>query len=113
MHEFALAQDIVETIAAKVTEDLEKVSTIFLDVGTFSGVVPESLDFGLKVILAEKNNPDVDIRITKIPTLARCECGNEYPLTEIFDTCALCHSINRELTSGMDIIINSVELSEE
>jgi hydrogenase nickel incorporation protein HypA/HybF len=113
MHEFALAQDIVETITAKVTEDLEKVSTIFLDVGSFSGVVPESLDFGLKVILAEKNNPDVDIKISKIPALARCECGNEYTLTEIFDTCSVCHSINRELTSGMDVIINSVELSEE
>jgi len=113
MHEFALAQDIVETITTRVTEDLEKVSAINLDVGAFSGVVAESLDFGLKVILAEKHNPDVNINITRIPSVARCQCGNEYPVKEIFESCPRCQSFNRELISGMDIVINSVEVSEE
>lgn len=113
MHEFALAQDIVETITTKVTEDLEKVSTINIDVGTFSGIVAESLDFGLKVILAEKHNPDININITPIPSIARCECGNEYRVNEIFESCPHCQSFNRELISGMDIVINSVEVSEE
>jgi hydrogenase nickel incorporation protein HypA/HybF len=113
MHELALAQDIVETIRTKVTENLEKVSAINIDVGAFSGVVPESLDFGLKVIMAEENNPDVNINITKVPSFARCECGNEYRVNEIFENCSQCHSFNREMISGMDIVINSVELSEE
>ena len=113
MHEFALAQDIVETITTRVTKDLEKVSAINLDVGAFSGVVAESLDFGLKVILAEKHNPDVKINITRIPSVARCQCGNEYRVEEIFESCPRCQSFNRELISGMDIVINSVEVSEE
>ncbi len=113
MHEFALAQDIVETITLKVTEDLEKVSNINIDVGAFSGIVAESLDFGLKVILAEKQNPDVNVNITRIPSIARCVCGNEYRLNEIFESCPQCQSFNRELISGMDIVINSVEVSEE
>lgn len=113
MHEFALAQDIVETISAKVTEDLEKVSKINIDVGAFSGIVIDSLDFGLQAVLADKKIPDVKINITEVPTIARCECGNEYQLREIFETCPLCHSFNRKLISGMDIIIKSVEILEE
>lgn len=113
MHEYALAQDIVETISNKVTEDLETVAGINIEVGAFSGVVAESLDFGLKVIMTEKNNPNVNINITRIPSFARCQCGNEYRVDEIFENCPQCHSFNREMISGMDIVINSVELAEE
>jgi hydrogenase nickel incorporation protein HypA/HybF len=113
MHEFALALDIVETIRTKVTEDLEKVSNINIDVGAFSGVVVDSLDFGLKIILSEKNVPGVKINITEVPTIAKCECGEEYEIKEIFESCPKCHSFNRKLISGMDIVINSVEVMEE
>ena len=113
MHEFALAQDIVETISTKVTDDLEKVSHINIDVGVFSGVVVDSLDFGLKIILAEKKIPGVKINIVEVPTIARCECGKEYEIKEIFESCPKCHSFNRKLISGMDIVINSIELVEE
>ncbi len=113
MHEFALAQDIVETISTKVTDDLEKVSIINIDVGVFSGVVVDSLDFGLNIILAEKNIPGVTINIAEVPTIARCECGKEYEIKEIFENCPKCRSFNRKLISGMDIVINSVEIMEE
>lgn len=112
MHEFAMAQDIVETISVKVTEDLEKVSKINIVIGEFSGVVAESLEFGITAIMADKNHPDVNVNIEKIPTIARCQCGNEYQLNDIFDTCPKCHSFNRKLLSGMDVVINSVELLE-
>ena len=112
MHEFALAQDIIETISTKVTDDLKKVSRIDIDVGAFSGVVADSLDFGIKVILEEKNNKEAKVNITTVPTIARCECGKEYELHDILESCPSCYSFNRKLLSGMDIVINSVELSE-
>ncbi len=113
MHELALAQDIIETISTKVTRDLQKLSKINIEVGAFSGIVMDSLDFGLQAILADKNIPNAKINITEVPTIARCECGNEYRLREILETCPLCRSFNRKLISGMDIIIKSVELLEE
>ncbi len=112
MHEFALAQDIVDTISEKVTEDLKKLSVINIDVGAFSGVVVESLDFGIKAVLAEKEISGIKVNITPVSTIARCECGKEYELNQVFETCPACHSFNRKLISGMDIIINSVELLE-
>jgi Zn finger protein HypA/HybF involved in hydrogenase expression len=112
MHEFALAQNIVDTINEKVTTDLQKVINIDIDVGLFSGVVADSLDFGIKTIFADRDNPDVRVSISEVPTIARCECGGEYELTDIFEFCSKCRSFNRKLISGMDIVINSIEVSE-
>jgi hydrogenase nickel incorporation protein HypA/HybF len=112
MHEFALAQNIVDTISEKVTTDLQKVSNINIDVGAFSGIVADSLDFGIKTIFADRDNPDVKVSICEVPTIARCECGEEYELKDIFEFCPQCRSFNRKLISGMDILINSVEVSE-
>lgn len=113
MHEFALAQDIVDTIQAKVTPDLCKVVQINLALGSFSGVVADSLDFGLKLILGEKNNPQALINISHVPTVARCHCGHTYELEEIFTPCPLCQSLNRTVVSGMDVVIKSVEITED
>lgn len=112
MHEFALAHDIINTIRKEVTEDLGKILAIHIDVGAFSGVVPDSLDFGLKVILEEKDNGKVKIDINTVPTVAACECGNKYQLQDIFECCPACQSYERQLLSGTDITIKSVEINE-
>ena len=113
MHEYALAQDILTTIGEKVTPDFQKLGKINVDVGAFSGVVAESLDFGIQTILADKNAQGVLVNITKIPTRAQCQCGTEYELTDVFCVCPSCQSIERNLLSGTDVVINSVELLEE
>lgn len=113
MHEFSLANDIIETVSTQIAPHFNKLSGITIEVGLFSGIVADSLDFGLTTILADKNLPDVKINITEVPTIARCDCGNEYPLKDIFDNCPCCHSLARKIISGMDVVIESVELSEE
>jgi hydrogenase nickel insertion protein HypA len=112
MHEFALAQDIVNTIRKEVTEDLEKILAINIDVGAFSGVVVDSLDFGLKAILPEGSNGRIKININTVPTIAVCECGHQYHLQDIFENCPACHAYDRKLISGTDITIKSVEIDE-
>ena len=111
MHEFALAQDIIETISNKVGEDLEKMTVIYIDVGEFSGVVTDSLEFGLTVCLQDRNLSHVKINMNSVPAAAVCECGVEYRIADILDSCPNCQSLNRKITSGTDVIIRSLELS--
>ena len=75
MHEFALAQEIVATVSSKVTEGLENIQSIDIDVGAFSGVVVDSLDFGLQALFEEESITGIQININTIPTIAACECG--------------------------------------
>ena len=112
MHEFALGQDIVTTITQQVTDDLDKITAINIEVGAYSGVVADSLAFGINIIFTEKNLPNVKVNIVKVPTIAQCVCTREYEMNEIFETCPQCGSFERKIISGMDIVIKSVELSE-
>ncbi len=113
MHEFALAQNIVETLKDQMNKDLSKLVKVTIDVGHFSGVVADSLEFGLTTIFTENNLKNVTITINKVPTLAKCQCGKEYEIREIFENCQSCQSFSRKIISGMDIVINSIELKDE
>ena len=112
MHEFALAQDIMETISRSVSENLEKITAIYIDVGEYSGVVVDSLEFGLTVVLEDKNLAHVKINITAVPGAAVCECGHHYQIKDILESCPRCQSFNRKITSGADVIIRSIEILE-
>jgi len=110
MHEFSLAQDIMETISRSVNENLEKITAIDIDVGEFSGVVVDSLEFGLTLVLEDKNLSHVKINITTVPAAAVCECSHQYQIKDILASCPKCQSFNRKITSGADVIIRSVEI---
>ena len=112
MHEFALAQDIFETIKRNVKADLEKVTAIHIEVGEFSGVVADSLAFGLEVVLKDRDLSHVKIDITEVPAAAQCQCGCEYPIKDLLEACPQCSSYQRKITSGADVIIRSIELQE-
>jgi hydrogenase nickel incorporation protein HypA/HybF len=112
MHEFSLAQDIIETIGRSVTGNLSKITAIHIEVGEFSGVVIESLEFGLNVVLQDKNLADVKVNISVVPAAAVCECNYEYPVKDILEACPKCNSYNRKIISGTDVIIKSIEIEE-
>jgi hydrogenase nickel incorporation protein HypA/HybF len=112
MHEFALAQDIIETISRSVGANLEKITAIDIDVGEFSGVVADSLEFGLTIVLEDKHLSHVKMNITTVPGTAVCECGHQYQIKDILESCPRCRSFNRKITSGADVIIRSVEILE-
>jgi len=112
MHELALAQDIIETIERNAGEDISKLIAISLEVGEFSSVVMDSLEFGLKFLLEQKNLRDVVINMTKVQAMALCECKTGYRITTMLDACPSCGSYNRRLISGTDVIIKSIEVSD-
>jgi hydrogenase nickel incorporation protein HypA/HybF len=112
MHEFALAQNIIAAIEKNIGEDFSKLTAVHIEVGEFAGIVTDSLAFGLEVALKDRDLEDVQIDIKNVPALAICECGNQYNIKDIFETCPQCQSLKREIKSGTDVIISSVEVSD-
>jgi len=112
IHEFALAEDIVRTIGTRINHDFENISQINISVGSLSGVVIDSLEFGLQIIMKEKKNPSVRINIIQVQARAQCQCGKKYTLRSMFDECPACKSLQRKIISGIDIVINSIEIRE-
>ena len=112
MHEFALAEDIVRTIGTRINHDFRNISQINISVGSLSGVVIDSLEFGLQIVMKEKKNPSVRINIIQVQARAQCQCGKKYVLRSMFDECPACKSLQRKIISGTDIVINSIEIRE-
>jgi hydrogenase nickel incorporation protein HypA/HybF len=112
MHEFALAEDILKTIGARINHDFKNLSQINITVGSLSGVVIDSLEFGLQIVMKEKNNLSVRINIDQAEARAQCQCGKQYILRSMFDECPVCKSLQRKIMSGTDIVINSIEIRE-
>lgn len=113
MHEFVIAQDIVTSLGKNLREDFKKISKINIEVGTFSGIVTDSLSLGLEVLFKENNIDNVKINISKSETTAVCECGRNYIVKDIFDLCPECESPKREISNGTEISVTSVEVEEE
>lgn len=113
MHEFAIAQDIISSLEKNLKDDLNRITAIDIETGAFSGIVSDSLAFGLETIFAEKEIKTVEIKIVKIEAEAVCECGFTYKLEDIFELCPKCGSAVRELNSGTEISVKSVNIKEE
>jgi hydrogenase nickel incorporation protein HypA/HybF len=113
MHEFALAEEIILTLEKKLAGDFVKVTSLYIDVGAFSGVVLESLQFGLELILKDRGLPETKVKLKLVPARVTCECGEKYSIQSVFEACPTCSSLNRAVDTGTDILIQSVDLAEE
>ncbi len=113
MHEFAIAQDIVSSLEKSLPDEFALITSISIETGAFSGIVADSLIFGLETIFAEKQINNVEINMVKIEAKAVCECGNTYELEDIFELCPKCGSATRELNSGTEISVKSVNIKED
>ncbi len=113
MHEFAIAQDIISSLEQNLSEEFSLITSINIETGAFSGIVADSLVFGLETIFAEKQIKNVEVNIAKIEAKAECECGNTYKLEDIFELCPKCGSATRELNNGTEISVKSVNIKED
>lgn len=113
MHEYALALDIMSTLREKYPEDIDRLTSISLTVGQFSGVVTDSLDFCLHMVLKDQKLPEAKVVIEEEEAMAECACGERYPLTDLLQPCPRCGAYDRHLLSGKGIMIRSIEVEKE
>ena len=113
MHELSIAQNIIQTLKEKYPEEVRSLKTIRMKIGDFSGVVEDSLDFCLQTVLKSENMRDVQIILEREEAIAQCICGNKYVIKNMLNNCPKCHSLDRELISGRDVLISSIEIEEK
>jgi len=112
MHEFSIATDIVNTIKTKYSDEFKSLTAISVIVGKFSGTIIDSLELGLETVLKDYDLSSVKLNIIEKKAEALCECGNRYKLNDVFDTCPECNSLKREILSGTDVFIDTIEFDK-
>ncbi len=113
MHEFSIASDIIKTIRTNYSEEYKTLTAINISIGRFSGIVRDSLDFGIEAALRVDGIMDVQVGITETDGKAKCQCGQAYDLRDIYDLCPSCQSTQREMLSGNEITIDTIEFNRD
>ena len=111
MHELAFAQDILRAVENAAQEHGGScVSRVRLEVGTYSGIDPDSLSFCLEAISRETVMEGAIIEILQsLPETVCSDCGSLLTEGLLGFVCPTC---GKEATAGgsTDIILKEVEL---
>lgn len=122
MHEFSAACSIVDTaLEAANSNNATKVTVVNIEVGEFTFLIPEQLEFNFEI--ASKNSivEGAELRIKKVKGQLACsDCGFEGeskvdpdipPQLAVFAPmkCPKCGSSATMITGGKDFIITNIE----
>lgn len=108
MHELALTQNIVETVAAHAQG--RRVRRVTLEVGRLTCVMPTALQFCFEVATQGTALEGASLDIIQIDAQARCRaCGNTFVQHEFGEPC---HCGAREFTriSGEELSVKQYEV---
>ncbi|MFM7360405.1 MAG: hydrogenase maturation nickel metallochaperone HypA [Vulcanococcus sp.] len=112
MHELSLMEEVRRlALAAAAAEGATRIQAIELRVGEQAGVEPEALRFAFPVVMDGTIAANAELRITAVPATARCApCGREFACADGLAECPHCGSISRQLLSGRELELASLEL---
>ena len=114
MHElgivFYIIRDVKEVAEAN---GVEHVSTVVMDIGEVSTVVPELLtDCWRWAADKEPLLKGCALRVNTIPAVTHCDgCGAEYETVRYGRTCPECNSENTWLLRGNEVEIKEIEVT--
>ena len=108
MHEMSITQSVVDTIVARLGD--ATVTSVRLEIGRLSGVVPDSVRFCFDVLCAGTSLAGARLEITEPSGRACCrDCGEEFGLDDFILLCP-CGSADVEVLAGRELRITSVEV---
>lgn len=109
MHELAITQSMVETVAERTAG--ARVTLVRLEIGKLSGVVPDSVAFCFDLVADGTPLQGARLEILEPAGRARCRtCTTEFALDQLVLLCA-CGSADVEVLAGKELAIRSVEVA--
>jgi hydrogenase nickel incorporation protein HypA/HybF len=112
MHELSIAESVVE-IAARHSRG-RRVSKVELKVGHLRQVVPSALAFAFELVAEGTPVAGAALEIEEVPAAGRCRaCRTEGPQPDFPLHCPSCGAFDIEVTSGEELLVDSLELEDE
>jgi hydrogenase nickel incorporation protein HypA/HybF len=112
MHELAIAESVKEIVVRHAQGS--RVTSVQLRVGHLRQVVPSALTFAFDLVTAGSVAEGAELEIEDVPTAGMCRCCDAP--TELRDFplgCERCGGLDVEITSGEELVVDSLELAEQ
>jgi len=110
MHEFSLAQNILEIVDETLKKNgVSHASEVQLEVGTLSGVEIPALEMALESLKPNSviETTEIKLIITKAKAVCR-NCKKEYYPEDLFSPCPKCSSYAPDIISGKELLVKSI-----
>jgi hydrogenase nickel incorporation protein HypA/HybF len=112
MHELSIMEGAMrQVLDAAQQAGASRVLEIRLRIGALSSVVPESLRFAFEAVAEGTMAQQARLVIEPVPARFWCEsCRVEFESNRLLAVCPRCDTLSRELRSGREMELASVEV---
>jgi len=110
MHEFSIAQHIVDIAIQSATENqVDQVASVEVEIGQAAGVVADALEFAWESATKDTMLQQTTLVIKSIPVEIICKnCRTHYNPREIYDICPQCGDVNPEIIKGKELRVTAI-----
>lgn len=112
MHEMSLCESILHIMEEQAeARSFERVKIVRLEIGSFSGVDVEALEFAFDVVMRDSLAEGARLEILHVPGEAWClQCATTVRLSERFDACPDCNGYQLQVTGGTEMRVKELEV---
>ena len=110
MHELGLLAEIVDKIEEVAKENnVTEIETLVLDVGEYSGVVPDYLEDCFPAVIEGTMLAKTKLKLNIIKGKAYChDCGKTFMIAGHEQNCPYCNSQKCEVIEGGEFVIKEI-----
>jgi hydrogenase nickel incorporation protein HypA/HybF len=115
MHEYSLAQSIMQIVIAEAEKvSARKVTKVTLTLGELAGVLPDSLSFCFDLVTKGTIAVGALLEIEKVPLKGYCpHCEKAFFIMNHQYLCDQCGNGSIELISGQELQVSHLEIEDE
>jgi hydrogenase nickel incorporation protein HypA/HybF len=114
MHEASIALNLIEAVEQRLEQHPGRVEAIHVRVGELAGVSTEALDFAFQCLSVGTPLAGARLVFEVIPLTMTCSaCGGTNPVEDLVFRCPACGSENTRVSTGRELEVRTLELSEE
>ena len=112
MHELGLTQNLIEiALEHAEREGARTISSLVLEIGTLSGVIPEAVEFAFEACSQGTIAAGATLEIRHVPGIGHCpECGEQTQLESLTDCCSHCGGYGLEILQGQEMALIEMEI---
>lgn len=112
MHEMSLCEGVLQILETEAKrQQFTKVKTVWLDIGTMSGVEIEAMRFCFDAVMRHSLADGATLEIIEVPAQAWClNCSQSVTVQQRYDACPHCGSYQLQVTTGEEMRIKELEV---
>lgn len=108
MHELAITQSVVDMVVERTAG--RRITTVHLQVGQLSGVVPDAMQFCYELVTAGTELEGSTLEVESTPGHGHCRtCDDDFTLNQLILLCP-CGSADVRIVAGQELLVTSVDL---